>query len=492
MSGFEIFPVIPGYLAELRDPDIVWPATQSSSLVRIRPPPMRTGLTLISLSALLCGSIFAQTGMDDCSSPSAINGVGSWIWDNASATTSGFDGTGAGACFSQANTPYDDGPFRDLFWSWTADADGDYTIDTEGSTGNTDTKLNLHLGSDCSATCVASDDDSGTNPLLSSSLNIAGVQLGDTYVLQIGSWTSNSPAGAGLLNIDFERCSVLEEDRLEDNDDCDQAVTIGNGIQLGLTVSKTDWDYYRLLVPNGGTVSINLDFVHLDGDIDAYLYDTTGICRTFADGDVGAQDSIDAGASFDDGESLSWTNTTGFSRFVNLKVYIWPGTFTAECNEYNMTVSGAFDPPAGLFCNPGQTHSGGGSVDLSTSCICGPTVYHLEGISGPPAEFGFFLVASTYSEPGVSVAGGLLCLQLPIGRYNQNSGGVFNSLGTFDAAGVFQSITGNSSVGSGYDVPLQLPSTPGGFIGPGETWSFQMWYRDGVSSNISNGITAQF
>tara|TARA_R110002126_G_scaffold41590_29_gene120995 strand:+ start:3155 stop:4516 length:1362 start_codon:yes stop_codon:yes gene_type:complete len=453
---------------------------------------MRNSLSLLGLVPLLAGSTFGQTGTDDCLSPTVLNGTGSWTWDNAAATTSGFDGGDSVACFSPANPAFDDGPYRDLFWAWTANADGDYTFDTEGSTGNTDTKLNVHFGGDCSATCVGSDDDSGSTPNRSSSFDVTGVQSGDTYLLQVGSWTASSPSGAGLLNIDFERCSVLGDDGFEDNDDCDQAVTIGNGTQPGLTVSKTDWDYYRILVPNGGVLSVDLDFVHLDGDIDAYLYDPLVACATFADGDVGNLNSIDASASFDDDESLIWMNTTGLSRFVVVKVYVWPSTFSSDCNSYSMTVSGAFDPQAGLFCDPGQTHVGGGSVDLSSSCVCGPTAYHLEGTGGPEDEFGFFLVAATYSSPGISVGNGLLCLQLPIGRYNQNAGGVWNSLGAFDAQGTFQSITGNSSVGSGFDVPFQLPSTPGGFITPGDTWSFQMWFRDGLSSNLSNGITVQF
>jgi hypothetical protein len=73
-----------------------------------------------------------------------------------------------------------------------------------------------------------------------------------------------------------------------------------------------------------------------------------------------------------------------------------------------------------------------------------------------------------------------------------------NSLGQFDAAGVFQSITGNSTVGSGYDVPFQLPTGLGQpNILPGDTWNFQLWYRDldpigNPSANFSNVVEATF
>jgi hypothetical protein len=90
------------------------------------------------------------------------------------------------------------------------------------------------------------------------------------------------------------------------------------------------------------------------------------------------------------------------------------------------------------------------------------------------------------------VSDGLLCLAAPIGRYSPAAGGTLNSIGRFDAAGVLQSLAGNSSVGSGYDVPAALPSPPGGVIGIGSTWHYQLWYRDGPNSNFSDGISVTF
>ena len=75
-----------------------------------------------------------------------------------------------------------------------------------------------------------------------------------------------------------------------------------------------------------------------------------------------------------------------------------------------------------------------------------------------------------------------------------------NSLGRFDAGGVLQNLAGNatSTGGSGYDVPAELPYSPAGqVIQPGDTWSFQCWYRDqvttpGDSANFSNAIDVLF
>jgi hypothetical protein len=53
-------------------------------------------------------------------------------------------------------------------------------------------------------------------------------------------------------------------------------------------------------------------------------------------------------------------------------------------------------------------------------------------------------------------------------------------------------LAGTSSVGSGFDIPAILPDPPGGLIDVGETWYFQLWYRDGANSNFSDGISVAF
>jgi len=149
-----------------------------------------------------------------------------------------------------------------------------------------------------------------------------------------------------------------------------------------------------------------------------------------------------------------------------------------------------------LFCNPANTHSGGGFATLAASShsIGSGGAFHLAANNGPALQWGFFLVSAGSVDPGVSVSDGRLCLTAPIGRYSPAAGGSYqlNSIGAFDVSGVFQSLSGNSSVGSGFDVPSTLPNPPGGMIGAGDTWHFQLWYRDGVASNFSDGISVIF
>ena len=140
---------------------------------------------------------------DTCSDPLQIMCEGTTAWDNSTATTSGFDGADPLTCMSPVNPELSPTGqiHRDLFFEWTAACDGDYRFDTEGSTETTNTRLSLHTGDGCSATCIASDDDSGAVPASSSLLTLVGAPAGETYLIQLGSWSSASPTGSGVLNV---------------------------------------------------------------------------------------------------------------------------------------------------------------------------------------------------------------------------------------------------------------------------------------------------
>ncbi len=145
--------------------------------------------------------------------------------------------------------------------------------------------------------------------------------------------------------------------------------------------------------------------------------------------------------------------------------------------------------PITAFCDPGNVNSTGGPVALTGTL--GVSGLHMEADGGPLGQFGFFLV-SAGAHAGAPVSDGLLCLGSPIGRYNSVAGGVRNSIGQFQGAGVLVNLVGTSSVGTGFDVPAALPSPPGGTIVGGSTWMFQLWYRDGPNSNFSNGLEVNF
>ncbi|MCP3917310.1 MAG: hypothetical protein GY711_17325 [bacterium] len=85
----------------------------------------------------------------------------------------------------------------------------------------------------------------------------------------------------------------------------------------------------------------------------------------------------------------------------------------------------------------------------------------------PPDRFGYFLMAADTSW--IPVASGILCLAGPQFRLDSN---ILNS----GPAGVVT-------------LTVDLTNLPQGqTFAPGQTWLFQLWRRDGPSSNFSSNL----
>ncbi|MEZ5973783.1 MAG: formylglycine-generating enzyme family protein [Planctomycetota bacterium] len=122
---------------------------------------------------------------------------------------------------------------------------------------------------------------------------------------------------------------------------------------------------------------------------------------------------------------------------------------------------------------------------------------HLEVNGGVPNEFGYFLVGDQVS-PATPISMGMLCLGgagSNIYRYNV-SGTDWFSIGQFDAFGTFANGSGTSGTGMGFDVPNTIPDGVPSPILLGDTWHFQLWYRDSPAqaggSNFSSGLSVTF
>jgi hypothetical protein len=90
----------------------------------------------------------------------------------------------------------------------------------------------------------------------------------------------------------------------------------------------------------------------------------------------------------------------------------------------------------------------------------------------PAGEFGYFLASRTQGQTMPASSSGVLCLAGNIGRFNG------------------QLIQGPTGV-----LPVDLssiPVNPPRAVQPGETWSFQCWYRDGGTNNFTNGLAVTF
>ena len=275
-------------------------------------------------------------------------------------------------------------------------------------------------------------------------------------------------------------------DTFSPNHTCATAAPLVNG-SYNLEVCKSEPDFLSFTVAAGDTFDAWMTFTTGVADVDVMLYDA-GACSD--DQNSGCTSTLACGFSGSDNESLNWTNASGADVDCLMRIHVWPGS-PGDANYYALDVMGITPggPSINSFCDPANVNSSGSPVTLAASSS--GVLLHLEATGGPAGQFGFMLVSGV-SVAGIPVSAGLLCLGAPIGRYNATAGGALNSLGQFSSAGVLVNLVGTSTTGTGFDVPASLPNPPGGTIIPGATWNFQLWYRDGASSNFSSGIEAGF
>ncbi|MCP3919211.1 MAG: hypothetical protein GY711_27040 [bacterium] len=131
------------------------------------------------------------------------------------------------------------------------------------------------------------------------------------------------------------------------------------------------------------------------------------------------------------------------------------------------------------YCGPAIPNStgfpaiitGGGSASVAANN------FSITAEQLPPGQFGYFLVGQTqgfFNPPGSQ---GIICLVGNIGRYNQ-------------IANIIQGPTGTIQV----DLTA-VPVNPTAAVMPGETWSFQCWFRDNnptLTNNFTDGLEVTF
>jgi hypothetical protein len=140
---------------------------------------------------------------DDCSTPTAVSGLGSFPFDNTNATT-GTQGQGQAQCAAEYGQPTIE---HDVWFTWTAPASACTRIDTCGS--SVDTKIAVYGGNGCPllAPLDCNDDACGFQSVLSFTA-IAG----RTYSIQLGT-SVGAIGGAGT----FQISQVMS---VPGNDDC--------------------------------------------------------------------------------------------------------------------------------------------------------------------------------------------------------------------------------------------------------------------------------
>jgi len=148
------------------------------------------------------------------------------------------------------------------------------------------------------------------------------------------------------------------------------------------------------------------------------------------------------------------------------------------------------------FCDPANNNSTGlPTVLTAANSMAATSGVHLDASQGPANQFGYFLLGTAAADPGLILGGGEFCLAVggsnQFVRYNV-PGGIWNSVGQFDGSGQFQNSVGTSSIGTGFDLPGNVPVL-NTTIQAGDTYHFQLWHREGGgSSNFSNGMSITF
>ncbi|MBL4770941.1 MAG: hypothetical protein JKY61_07340 [Planctomycetes bacterium] len=273
---------------------------------------------LLLLLILLCPSVFAQS--DDCSNAPAISGQGSWTFDTTTFTTSQFNGGGCKLSDADIN--------QDGFFAWTSTFYGQVTLNTFGS--DFDTRLRLHRGGDCAATCLEHNDDAWS---LQSAINFQYVAPGETYLIQIGGLGNAS--GQVVLNIHPSGCGSNSDDIYEDNDTFPTAALMPPGSYRGLTVKATDPDFFNLTVPAGQRALISASPTTYP--VDLTLLAPSGALL------------VTVGDPFGVDKLWIYENTTAAPRDLVLMV----GTLDPVCRsygfEFNTELAGCMNRPDDLF-----------------------------------------------------------------------------------------------------------------------------------------------
>ncbi|QDV05334.1 hypothetical protein Poly30_08310 [Planctomycetes bacterium Poly30] len=165
------------------------------------------------------------------------------------------------------------------------------------------------------------------------------------------------------------------------------------------------------------------------------------------------------------------------------------GTFAGTVfspRVFNGTICAAGDPTIGTrYCSPANVNSSGmpGSITVAGSSSVAMNDVELRGDDLPSFSFGFFLTSTTQgfvANPAGSQ--GNLCLAGAIGRF-VGSGQIQNS-----------GVAGTMALA----INLNQHPTPTGLVAvqPGQTWNYQLWFRDSVGgtavSNFTDGVSVMF
>jgi hypothetical protein len=158
--------------------------------------------------------------------------------------------------------------------------------------GGVDRIVNVYLVEPCTGVSLASGDDralgqpftfsnDGPTRPVAMQIETGGGDPGIVhYSIEVELFSDcNGNGTPDQSELSVVPCAGLGDDRLEENDVCDDTAPLVPGLATGLTVQPGDEDWYRIEVPEDGEIDIELTYNVSIGDLDVSLYAVTdGSC----------------------------------------------------------------------------------------------------------------------------------------------------------------------------------------------------------------------
>ena len=288
---------------------------------------------------------------------------------------------------------------------------------------------------------------------LGSLVNIAGSP--STTMLEIDE------QGTGLFNLTFDNLNTFGDDQAL----MDDITYFGTSGTIKLTgVPAGTYDVYTYgMAPDSGTFRTGVDVTGSTGGLQA------------------------VGGSFINGHQLLESyalHTITVASGGDIEVVFSISQSFISINGLQIIEQGAGSGVGTNYCGPAVANSSGSPaiINASGSALVVDNDLTLSGSGLPNNQFAIFV--NSLSQGFVPMPGGSLgnlCLSGGLGRYN-GPGQILNS-----GAGGSVSLL----------IDLNATPTPAGPVSifPGETWNFQLWYRDlmpGPVSNFSDGVSVTF
>jgi len=216
---------------------------------------------IYTLLLLFCGmTLSAQVANDNCADAIAIGEISDQSFSNVGATTDGplhLDSPCPGS-----GEPELDSLYNDIWYSYTPSFSGIAVFTTCG-TANFDTKIAVYQSG---ATCPPSDSDllncneDGANCAESTSEVLFSVTAGETYLLRLAGFGTESPGleGEGTF-------SVFEFEPLVANDFCSAAIPISPGL-------NQEFDSFGATTDGPSHDSANPCFQFMDNSIQSDIW----------------------------------------------------------------------------------------------------------------------------------------------------------------------------------------------------------------------------